>query len=192
MKGNFLNWAVTNLFIFFIILFCKSWNIVDLQCFRYTAKCFFSVIGYCKVLNIVTCSIQSSCCLSILYIVAAVHGVATSQTRLSNFTFTFHFSLSCLGEGNGNPLQWSCLENARDGGAWWAAVCGVAQSRTWLKRLSSSSSAYLLIATSLFINLLIYSLHLLPPLVTVFVFCVCKSLSVLYISSFVSFFRFHV
>ena len=41
------------------------------------------------------------------------------------------------GEGNGNPLQWSCLENPRDGGAWWAAVCGVAQSRTRLKRLSS-------------------------------------------------------
>ena len=42
----------------------------------------------------------------------------------------FHFSLSCLGKGNGNPLQCSCLENPRDGGAWWAAVCGVAQSRT--------------------------------------------------------------
>ena len=52
----------------------------------------------------------------------------------------FHFSLSCIGEGNGNPLQCSCLENPRDGGAWWAATYGVAQSRTWLKRLSSSSS----------------------------------------------------
>ena len=52
----------------------------------------------------------------------------------------FHFSLSCIGEGKGNPLQCSCLENPRDGGAWWAAVYGVAQSRTWLKRLSSSSS----------------------------------------------------
>ena len=52
----------------------------------------------------------------------------------------FHFSLSCTGEGNGNPLQCSCLENPRDGGAWWAAVYGVAQSRTRLKRLSSSSS----------------------------------------------------
>ena len=49
-------------------------------------------------------------------------------------------SLSCIGEGNGNPLQWSCLENPRDRGAWWAAVCGVAQSWTRLKRLSSSSS----------------------------------------------------
>ena len=50
-------------------------------------------------------------------------------------------SLSCTGEGNGNPLQCSCLENPRDGGAWWAAVYGVAQSRTQLKRLSSSSSS---------------------------------------------------
>jgi len=55
----------------------------------------------------------------------------------------FHFSLSCIGEGNGNPLQCSCLENPRDSGAWWAAVCGVAQSRTRLKRLSSSSSGRL-------------------------------------------------
>ena len=53
----------------------------------------------------------------------------------------FHFSRSCIGEGNGNPLQCSCLENPRDGGAWWAAVYGVAQSRTRLKRLSSSSSS---------------------------------------------------
>ena len=49
----------------------------------------------------------------------------------------FHFSLSCTGEGNGNPLQCSCLENPRDGGAWRTAVYGVAQSRTRLKRLSS-------------------------------------------------------
>ena len=53
----------------------------------------------------------------------------------------FHFSLSCIGEGNRNPLQCSCLENPRDGGARWAAVYGVAQSRTRLKRLSSSSSS---------------------------------------------------
>ena len=45
----------------------------------------------------------------------------------------FHFSLSCTGEGNGNPLQCSCLENPRDGGAWWAAACGIAQSQTRLK-----------------------------------------------------------
>ena len=62
-------------------------------------------------------------------------------TSLSLFTerLHFHFSLSCVGEGNGNPLQYSCLENPRDGGAWWAAVYGVAKTRTRLKRLSSSS-----------------------------------------------------
>ena len=65
-----------------------------------------------------------------------VNGVTKSRTQLSDFTFTF--SLSCIGEGNGNPLQCSCLENPRDGEAWWAAVYGVAQSRTRLKRLSSS------------------------------------------------------
>ena len=67
---------------------------------------------------------------------AAAHGVAkldmTEQLHC-------HFSLSCVGEGNGNPLQCSCLENPRDGGAWWAAVYGVAQSQTRLKGLSSSS-----------------------------------------------------
>ena len=57
-------------------------------------------------------------------------------TSLSLFTL-------CIEEGNGNPLQCSCLENPRDGGAWWAAVCGVAQSQTRLKRLSSSSSSSL-------------------------------------------------
>ena len=51
----------------------------------------------------------------------------------------FHFSLSCIGEGSGNPLQCSCLENPRDGGAWWAATYGIAQSQTRLKWLSSSS-----------------------------------------------------
>ena len=52
----------------------------------------------------------------------------------------FHFSLSCIGEGHGNPLQCSCLENPRDVGAWSAVVHGVTQSRTQLKQLSSSSS----------------------------------------------------
>ena len=51
----------------------------------------------------------------------------------------FHFSLSCIGEENGNPLQYSCLEDPRDGGSWWAAVYGVTQSRTRLKQLSSSN-----------------------------------------------------
>ena len=59
---------------------------------------------------------------------AAVHGVAKSCTMTE--LLPFHFSLSCIGEGNGNPLQCSCLENPRDGGAWWAAVYGVTQSWT--------------------------------------------------------------
>ena len=57
--------------------------------------------------------------------------------------FHFHFSLSCIGEGNGNPLQCSCLENPRDGEAWWTAVYGAAQSRTRLKRLNSSMCIYI-------------------------------------------------
>ena len=61
-------------------------------------------------------------------------------SELTSPRLHFHFSLSCLGEGNGNPLQCSGLENRRDGGAWWAAVYGVARSRTRLKRLCSSSS----------------------------------------------------
>ena len=64
----------------------------------------------------------------------------------------FHFSLSRIGEGNGNPLQCSCLENPRDGGAWWAAVSGVPQSRTRLKQLSSrSSTVSMLVLISKFI-----------------------------------------
>ena len=60
----------------------------------------------------------------------------------------FNFSLSCIGEGNGNALQCSCLEHPRDGGAWWAAVYGVAQSQTQLKWLSSSSKQYTHVHTS--------------------------------------------
>ena len=61
-------------------------------------------------------------------------------SRRVGYDWATSLSLSRIGEGNGNPLQCSCLENPRDGGAWWAAVYGVAQSRTQLKWLSSSSS----------------------------------------------------
>ena len=64
---------------------------------------------------------------------ATVHGVTQSRTRLKQLSMH-----ACTGEGNGNPLPCSCLENSRDRGAWWAAVYGVAQSQTRLKRLSSS------------------------------------------------------
>ena len=67
---------------------------------------------------------------------AIVHGVVKSRTRLSNFTFTFHFHAL---EKEMATHSSSCLENPRDGGAWWAAIYGVAQSWTQLKRLSSSS-----------------------------------------------------
>ena len=72
-------------------------------------------------------------------------GSRKSRKRLSDFTFTFHSPLSYTGEGNGNPLHCSCLENPRDGGAWWAAIYGVAQSRTRLKRISSSSRGILIV-----------------------------------------------
>ena len=68
----------------------------------------------------------------------------------------FHFSLSCIGEGNDNLLRCSCLENPRDEGAWWAAVYGVAQSRTRLKRLSSSSNNVILVVQNLLILLKIF------------------------------------
>ena len=91
----------------------------------------------------------------------------------SDMTERLHFSLSCIGEGNGNPLQCSCLEDPRDGGAWWAAVHGVAQSRTRLKRLSSSSSSILLILCS-FLKVAVlpvrcpHFLLLRPPLLRLF------------------------
>ena len=62
------------------------------------------------------------------------------ESERLHFHWTTLLSLSCIGEGNGNPLQCSCLENRRDGGAWWAAVYGVAQNKTRLKQRSSSSS----------------------------------------------------
>ena len=87
----------------------------------------------------------------------------------------FHFSLSCIGEGNGNPLQHSCLENPRDRGAWEVAVYGVSQSRTRLKRLSSNSSVYISIPISQFIPILPSN----PLGNCKFVFYICDSISVL-------------
>ena len=68
----------------------------------------------------------------------ANHRVTQSRTRLKQLSMH-----ACIGEGNGNPFQYSCLENPRDRGAWWAAVYGVAQSWTRLKRLSSSSNRFM-------------------------------------------------
>ena len=77
----------------------------------------------------------------------------------SDMTEQLHFSLSCFGEGNGNPIQCSCLENPRDGAAWWAAVYGVAQSRTRLKRLSSSSIHFQKQAAKRCFHLILYILE---------------------------------
>ena len=141
------------------------WSIVDLQCcinFWCTAEwfscsyiyifflVFFSIVVCQRVLNIVPCAIQPgegngtplqySCLENPMdgeAWWAAVHGVARSRTRLSDFPFTFHFHAL----EKEMATHCSCLENSRDGGAWWASVYGVSQSRTRLKRLSSSSSS---------------------------------------------------
>ena len=76
----------------------------------------------------------------------------------------FPFSLLFIGERNGNPLQCSCLENPRDGGAWWTAIYGVAQNRTWLKRLSSSSSSRKLLNWSTFCCRIFFFCHRYPPI----------------------------
>ena len=82
----------------------------------------------------------------------------------------FYFSLSCIGEGNGNPPQCSCLENPRDGGAWWAAIYAVAQSRIRLKQLSSSSSMY---------RLCIFPGSCLGPIFKIGLFCYCWALIII-------------
>ena len=71
-------------------------------------------------------------------------GLLSILAAVQNRTLLNQLSMqACIGEGNDNPLQYSCLENPRDGGAWWAAIYGVAQSWTRLKQLSSSSSMYI-------------------------------------------------
>ena len=87
----------------------------------------------------------------------------------------FHFSLSRIGEGNGNPLHCSCLENPRDRGAWWAAISGVAQRWTWLKRLSSSSSNKLSSWTEHSEFICEYTCHWVPDLRTL-----CARRSIIY------------
>ena len=137
---------------------------------------FFSIIVCCKALSIVLLFtyFMGPCCLPISYIVVyfwekamaphsstlawkipwteepgRLRSIESRRVR-HDWATSLSFSLSCIGEGHGNPLQCSCLENPRDRGAWWAAVYGVTQSRTRLKRLSSSSSSsvYLLIPNS--------------------------------------------
>ena len=90
----------------------------------------------------------------------------------------FHFSVSCIGEGNGNPLQCSCLENPRDGGAWWAAVYGVAQNWTWLKWHSSSSRMSWWIFNKLIIVTISWCMYVKS------VWCITWTYPVLYVNYF--------
>ena len=113
---------------FFLIKACSLFFLMQCYCtlnrLQYSVNIAFTCTGKPKD------SYESLYC-DICFIVvvwAAVHGVAKSQTRRSDFTFTF--SLSYIGEGNGNPLQCSCLEIPRGRRAWWAAVYRVTQSRT--------------------------------------------------------------
>ena len=82
----------------------------------------------------------------------------------------FHFSLSCTGGGNGNPLQCSCLENPRDGASWWAVIYGVAQSRTQLKWLSSSS---LLLGNFHILSLLCYIVYI--TILFIILYSICNN-----------------
>ena len=109
------------------------WSIVDSQCcfsFRYIAKW----INYT----------YTSICSLFRFFSYIGHYRAWLEFPVEIGYFHRYMCASMFGEGNGNPLQYSCLENPRDGGAWWAAVYGVAQSRTRLKRLSSSSRSIML------------------------------------------------
>ena len=108
---------------------CKEYNQSDFGVDRL-------VMSMCRVFS---CAVGRGCLLwpvhfigKTLLVFALLHSAFQGQIGLLLQVFL-------SGEGNGNPLQCSCQENPRDWGAWWAAVCGVAQSRTWLKRLSSSS-----------------------------------------------------
>ena len=99
------------------------------------------LIDSCKLYNnrlYCACHSHNSVCYNQMYVGIEYLWIPDTTERLY-----FYFSISCIGEGNGNPLQCSGLENPRDRGAWWAAVYGVAQSRTWLKRFSSSSNRLL-------------------------------------------------
>ena len=98
----------------------------------------FQSCGHCWVFQI--CWHIESFCFSLLLYKTKKIDLSLPSKAVSEWLH-FHFSLSCIGEENGNPLQCSCLENPRDSGAWWAAIYGVTQSQTQLKWLSSSSSS---------------------------------------------------
>ena len=113
------------------LLYCSHWG---------TELCFCHALLWLASLTYTTWCVTCLSGNSVLH--SSLLGVVIDWLHL-------HFSLSWIGEGNGNPLQCSCLENPRDGGVWWAAVYGVAQSWTRLKRLSSSSSTGYLVPLQL-------------------------------------------
>ena len=159
-----MNWVFKNFFTE-ALLICVSFRctaVIQLHVYTCMYICiyiiyvffrFFSILDYCKILSIVPCAIYRRSLLIISEKAMATHSSTPAwkipwteepgrlqsmgSLRIGDDWAT---SLSCIGEGNGSPLQCSCLENPRDRGAWWAAVYGVAQSRTRLKQLSSSSS----------------------------------------------------
>ena len=114
----------------------------------YQRSSYCTSLSTCDIVNVLDLAILVSVYPTPVLLPGKSHGwrglVGCSPWGLEESDMTerphFHFSLSGIGEGNGNPLQCSCLENPRVEEAWWAAVYGVAQSRTRLKRLSSSSS----------------------------------------------------
>ena len=91
-----------------------------------------------EINNFVTCQVRAQ--LSYESNIASLTGKLKNFSVLHTIQLHFHFSLSCIGAGNGNPLSYSCLETPSDRGAWWAAIYGVTKSRTRLKRLNSNSS----------------------------------------------------
>ena len=128
-------------------------NIQDWFPLRLTGLIFLLSKGFSKVISSTTiqklwCSAFFLVQLSHPYMITGKTIASTIQTFVGRVTSLLFNILSrfVIGEGNGNPLQYSWLENPRDGGAWWAAVYGVAQSWTRLKRLSSSSSSRFVIA----------------------------------------------
>ena len=117
---------------------------LDLLAVQGTLKSLFQ--NHSSKVSIIRCSAFSMVQLSHPYMTIGKTIALTIWTFVSKVISLLLNTLSrfviAFGEGNGNPLQCSCLENPRDGGAWWAAVYGVAQSRTRLKRLSSSSHSF--------------------------------------------------
>ena len=168
---DYWNWSIVDLQCCVCFRYTVKWFTCAYMCILF----FFQIISSCRLSPNIEysswCYTVGPCWLSILYIIVCIGSEKAMATHSSTLAWKIPWteepsrlqsmgllrvghdwatSLSCTGEGNGNPLQCFSLENPRDGGAWWAAVCGVAQSQTRLKWLSStsSSSVYRLIPNS--------------------------------------------